>query len=111
MEDLGNLGDTTVRLAAFAGIFVVMALLELLIPKRELGHSKGSRWFTNITIGGVDSLVVRLMALIVIPVSAVAAALWAEAAGWGLLNWLGLPYWLNIVIAVVVLAPGCAARR
>ncbi len=103
MEDLGNLGDTTVRLAAFAGIFVVMALLELLIPKRELGHSKGSRWFTNITIGGVDSLVVRLMALIVIPVSAVAAALWAEAAGWGVLNWLGLPYWLNLLIAVVVL--------
>lgn len=103
MEDLGNLGDTAIRLSAFIGIFVVMALLELLIPKRDLGHSKGHRWFTNITIGGVDSLVVRLMALIVIPVSAVFAALWAESVGFGLLNWLGPPYWLNIVIAVVVL--------
>jgi len=103
MLDLGNLGDTAIRLSAFAGIFVVMALLELLIPKRRLEHSKGHRWFTNIAIGGIDSLIVRLMALIVIPLSAVAAALWAEAAGWGLLNWLGLPYWLNLLIAVVVL--------
>ena len=103
MLDLGNIGETEIRLAAFAGIFVVMALLELLIPKRKLGHSKGHRWFTNLSIGGIDSLVVRLMALIVIPLSAVYSAIWAESAGWGLLNWLGLPYWLNFVIAVMVL--------
>ena len=103
MFELGNLSDTAIRLSAFIGIFVAMAALELLIPKRRLQHSKGQRWFTNISIGGIDSLIVRFMALIVIPLSAVAAALWAESAGWGLLNWLGFPYWLNFVIALVVL--------
>ena len=98
-----SLGEGALRLAVFAAIFTVMALLELLIPKRKLGHAKGARWFTNIAIAGLDTMLVRLMALLVVPLAAVSAALWAEAQGWGLLNWIALPLWVETLIAVLVL--------
>ena len=91
------------RLAAFAAIFAVMALLELLSPKRALNHSKAARWFTNIAIAGLGAFLVRLMALMVLPLAAVAAAIWAQSQGWGLLNWAALPAWIEIVLAFVVL--------
>lgn len=103
MELFGGISETTLRFGAFAAIFAVMAVLEILIPKRRRQHSRWRRWFTNLAIVGVDSIVVRLMALFVIPLAAVAAALWAEAVGWGLFNWIAWPAWIEIAIAVIVL--------
>ena len=34
----------------FAGVFLVMALIELVLPKRQLIVSKGRRWLTNLGI-------------------------------------------------------------
>lgn len=103
MNTILNSGETALRLAAFAGVFLAMALLELLIPKRDLDHAKGRRWLTNIAIGGIDSLLLRLMAMLAVPVAAVAAAIWAEARGWGLLNLVAWPGWLEMAIALAVL--------
>ena len=91
------------RFAAFAGIFALMALLEMALPKRDWRKSKTQRWFTNIAIAGIDSLIIRLMALFVIPLAAVAAAEWSAIQGWGLLNQLGWPWWLEWLIAVILL--------
>ncbi len=103
MESFGTIGETGLRLGAFIGIFAIMALLELLVPKRQLGHSKPRRWFTNLAIVGIDGAVVRLMAALVVPLTAVAAALWAESSGWGLFNAFDWPLWLEFVIAVILL--------
>ncbi len=103
MDTPFGLSEGALRFGIFIAIFAVMALLELALPKRALGRPKGGRWFTNLAIAGIDSLVVRLMALFVIPVAAVAAAAWAQAQGWGLLNQVGWPAWLEVLIAVVVL--------
>lgn len=107
---MGNLSDATLRFTVFAGVFVVMALLELALPKRPLTLPKSRRWTTNLAIIGLDSLLVRAMDLlprlaggVILPLAAVAVAIWAEANGVGLLNWLGLPAWFEIVIALVVL--------
>ncbi|GBF27289.1 hypothetical protein MnTg02_02341 [bacterium MnTg02] len=81
MELFNTISEGVLRFTAFAGIFAIMAFLELMLPKRKLGHSKTGRWFTNIAIGGIDSLIVRLMATFFIPIVAVSAALWAETAG------------------------------
>jgi sterol desaturase/sphingolipid hydroxylase (fatty acid hydroxylase superfamily) len=43
------------------------------------------------------------MAMLAVPVAAVAAAEWARIAGWGAFNLLGWPLWLEILIAIVVL--------
>lgn len=103
MDMFGGISEGAVRFTAFAGIFLAMALLELMIPKRDLGAPKSRRWFTNIAIAGIDSLIVRLMALFVVPLVAVAAALYAEQAQLGLFNWLDWPVWLEIVLAVIFL--------
>ena len=103
MELFDTISEGVLRFTAFAGIFAIMAFLELMLPKRKLGHSKAGRWFTNIAIGGIDSLIVRLMATFFIPIVAVSAALWAETAGWGLLNGLDWPAWVEILVALIAL--------
>ena len=110
MQLLGTISEPILRLSVFAAAFIVMALLELALPKRRLTVSKPRRWATNLTIVGLDSLLVRAMDLVprllggvVMPLAAVATAIWAEGHGIGLLNWLGWPAWLEILIALVVL--------
>lgn len=103
MDLPGGLSEPVLRLAAFASVFVVMAALELWSPKRVLTAAKGRRWLTNLSIVGIGSAVVRLMALSAVPIVAVAAAILAGERGIGLFNWLGLPAWIEILISIVVL--------
>ena len=110
MQLFGTISEPVLRLAVFALAFVVMALLELALPKRQLTQPKVRRWTTNLAIVGLDSLLVRAMDLlprllggVVMPLAAVAVAIWAEGRGIGLLNWLGWPVSLEIVFALVVL--------
>ncbi|MDA7946820.1 MAG: sterol desaturase family protein [Hyphomicrobiaceae bacterium] len=105
METLTTMGisETTLRLSAFVGIFAVLALLELAIPRRKPRRTKLRRWFTNLSIAGIDAAVVRLMALLAVPVAAVAAAAWAQANGWGLLNWLDMSAWIALPVAIILL--------
>ena len=109
MQVFGTISETVFRLSVFAAVFIVMALLELAIPKRDLTAPKSRRWFTNLAIVGIDSLLVRAMDLlprmlgaVIIPLAAVAVALWAEGRGIGLFNWLGLPAWFGIIAAIVI---------
>ncbi|MGB3022838.1 MAG: sterol desaturase family protein [Methyloceanibacter sp.] len=91
------------RLAVFIAVFIAMAAIELLSPKRTLSVSKGRRWLTNLGIAAVDTLMLRLMALVAVPIAAVAAAVFAEAHGLGLLNHLAWPGWVKLVVALLVL--------
>lgn len=97
------MSETMVRLAAFVAVFVVMAGLEIYRPRRKLHSDKIRRWTTNLAIVGVDSLLVRALAQLPVPIAAVAAALFAEQQGWGLFNALAWPAALEAVVAVIVL--------
>jgi len=92
-------GETTVRLASFAVVFAVMALWEVMAPRRPLRDARVNRWTTNLGIVIIDSLAVRLL----VPLAAVGTAAVAAANGYGLLNMLDMPDWLAMVIALVVL--------
>ena len=87
------------RLAAFAGVLLSMALWELRAPRRKQRLARTARWPSNIAVVVLDTLLVRL----VFPIGAVALALLAEARGWGLFNALGLPAWVTVPVGVVVL--------
>ena len=50
MDGLLGQSDGVIRLAVFAFVFVVMALIELAAPKRTPVAPKGRRWFTNLGI-------------------------------------------------------------
>jgi sterol desaturase/sphingolipid hydroxylase (fatty acid hydroxylase superfamily) len=88
-----------VRLAAFIGVFALMALWELLAPRRRQTIGRGVRWPNNIAIVIIDTVVVRIL----FPTAAVGLALLAETQGWGLFNHLGLSWWTTIPLAVIVL--------
>ena len=103
MDGLLGQSDGLIRLLAFAAVFLLMAAIELIRPKRRLSVSKARRWLTNLGIAGVDTLVLRLMAALTVPVAAVAAAFFAKERGLGLLNQVDWPYWVKLVIALLAL--------
>ncbi len=93
------MSEAQIRLAIFVGLFVTLALLELLAPRREVKPVKARRWMTNIGIVILDSVIVRL----VFKAAAVGGALWAAENGIGLFNNVAAPFWLAVVISFVVL--------
>ena len=91
--------EPAIRLGAFLGIFVVMAVWEALAPRRGRSFSRWVRWPSNLGIVAVNTLLLRIL----IPTAAVGLAMTGEARGLGLLNALTLPTWLAVVLAVVLL--------
>jgi hypothetical protein len=89
MDGLLGQSDGLIRLAVFVGVFLTMAAIEL-IPKRRSSVSKARRWLTNLGIAGVDTVVLRAMAALAVPVAAVAAAFFAKEHQLGLLALLVL---------------------
>jgi sterol desaturase/sphingolipid hydroxylase (fatty acid hydroxylase superfamily) len=99
VEDFVQSNEATLRLAFFLGSFALMALWELLAPRRRLRMGRGVRWASNLGIVVIDTLLLRL----VFPTAAVGVALAAEANGWGLLNLVHLPRGLAAVLSVLAL--------
>lgn len=91
--------EAWIRLGAFFAIFAGMALWEVLAPRRPLSQSKGKRWTANLGILLINILVVRFT----LGAAAYAMAVYAQGAGWGLLNLLNWPSWIEVAAAVVFL--------
>jgi sterol desaturase/sphingolipid hydroxylase (fatty acid hydroxylase superfamily) len=91
--------EPVVRLGCFVGIFAVMAVWELAVPRRHLRAAKGARWFANFGILIVGALVVR----IAFPAAAVGMAVVAGERGWGLLNNIDLASAVAIGVSILVL--------
>ncbi len=94
--------EALIRLVAFAGLFVLFALLEAWAPRRARVQGRGQRWLTNLSVVVLNTLATRAMAIF-LPLLAVGAALDAEANGWGLLNMLDWPLWLRVVVSILLL--------
>lgn len=91
--------ETTLRLGSFILIFVLLALWERLRPRRPLTQNKFQRWLTNLSLVAIDTLLLRLMGGLV----AVSAAAYAQQHGWGWLNAMAWPYWLEFIIVLLML--------
>jgi len=95
--------EGAVRLAAFLAIFGGMAVFELISPRLErpemVGALKTRRWFTNLSMVVLSSVLLR----IVFPAAAVGAAVWAQANGWGIFRAIGLDPLTAGILAFVVL--------
>ncbi len=91
--------ELTIRLIFFFGIFGVMALWEVMDPRRPLKLSRGLRWTNNLAILALNSLLLRLL----FPMAAVGFALQAESKGWGLFNQIALPGGMAILLSVIIL--------
>jgi sterol desaturase/sphingolipid hydroxylase (fatty acid hydroxylase superfamily) len=91
--------EIAIRLGFFFGTFIVIALWEAAAPKRELTVSKAMRWFSNIGIVVLNTIVLRLL----FPAAAVGVAFFAQEQGWGLLNYYQVPLLPAIVLSVVAM--------
>jgi len=90
--------DTFIRFGIFAGTFLLLAGLELVVPRRQLSQVKSRRWFTNLSLIVIDTLTLRFT----MPVMAVGMALIAAQNGWGLLTLVSLPIWAKFIIAIIL---------
>ena len=91
--------ETVIRLTAFFGVLAVVAMAEIVLPRRRLTASKLRRWASNLGIVFLNSLLVRLL----LPATAVGFAVFAAQRGWGVFNVLDAPAWVGIIASVVFL--------
>jgi sterol desaturase/sphingolipid hydroxylase (fatty acid hydroxylase superfamily) len=91
--------ETAIRIGCFVAVLAVMAAWELIAPRRPLFAGKPRRWFSNLALVVLNTLVVRLL----IPTTALATAMVAAREGWGLLRQFELPRWLAFLSAIVAL--------
>lgn len=91
--------DSLIRLSVFVGILLVLMAWETIAPRRQLLHSRTSRWTNNIALSLITTLLLRFS----IGGIAYSTALMATEMHYGVLNWLAMPSWLSILIALVLL--------
>ena len=99
MNDFFTQNELMIRLLSFAGIFVLMAVSELIAPKRALSASKSLRWANNIALVVLNSFVIRLL----FPAAAVGVAVFAKQQGWGVFNYCEVPLLIGVVVSFVAL--------
>jgi sterol desaturase/sphingolipid hydroxylase (fatty acid hydroxylase superfamily) len=99
MRDAAFAYELSVRLAAFGGVFAVLAIWEFVGPRRKQSIGRGWRWPNNLGVVAVNTLLVR----VVFPTTAVGLALIAETRGFGLFNAVALPAWIGVLASVVIL--------
>ena len=71
-----------IRLSVFLGVFVLMAVLEALLPAREAVLSRKTRWLGNLSMVVMGALVSRIL----LPATLVGVSLWAQQKGLGVFN-------------------------
>tara|TARA_R110002096_G_scaffold318022_11_gene512447 strand:+ start:12231 stop:13076 length:846 start_codon:yes stop_codon:yes gene_type:complete len=91
--------EPLVRMSCFLGVLSIMALWEMIAPRRQREIPRHSRWPSNLGIVFLDSFLVRL----VFPAAAVGFAVLSEEKGWGLLSAVAVPGWVAVLVSILVL--------
>lgn len=91
--------EPLIRLSCFLGILLVMAVWELLLPRRRQSIGRVRRWPNHFGLVVLDTLVVRLL----FPLSGVGIAFFAQSKGWGAFNVVPLSAWIAVPFTVILL--------
>jgi sterol desaturase/sphingolipid hydroxylase (fatty acid hydroxylase superfamily) len=91
--------ETAVRIGSFLMVLAVMGAAEALYPRRPLTAPKTRRWFSNLSVSLLSTLLVRL----ILPTLPVALAGYCQANNLGLLNIAPLPGWLSLAVSLLAL--------
>jgi sterol desaturase/sphingolipid hydroxylase (fatty acid hydroxylase superfamily) len=93
------MNDATFRLLLFVSLLALLSVVERIWSRHAASPSRSHRWPTNLGLGLIDALCLRLL----MPWLAVDAAVWAQEEHVGLLHLLRMPAWLAAVIAFFIL--------
>lgn len=91
--------EPALRAGIFLAVFALVAAWEWWAPQRTLSLPRAFRWSSNLALVVLNTLLLRWM----FPLAAVGMASFAAQHGWGLLNYLALPYWLAFVLALLAM--------
>ena len=91
--------EPSIRMGFFVSILVIMAIWEILAPRRQLSVSKLMRWANNIGLVVFNTILLRLL----FPAAAVGVTVYAESHSWGLLHVWQPPLWLAVTITIVAM--------
>lgn len=90
--------ELPLRLSFFFGIFLVIAIWEIVFPRRALTQSKVRRWINNLAVVVIDNLALRIL----FPILAVGLAVIAERNEWGVFNIFEIPVLVNVALSVII---------
>lgn len=99
MSELLSNHEAAIRITTFLGLLIVLIWSETRFPRRKLSQARIPRWRTNIGMVVLSSIMLRFL----FPAAAIGVAHAVEQHHWGLLNYYNLPYWLQVVLAFVLL--------
>ena len=91
--------EAIIRLSFFVGSLALVAIWEVIAPRRMLTDSKRRRWVTNLSLVAINTAVMRFF----LPILPVGIAYMAQERGWGILNMIALPAWVEIAVALLFL--------
>lgn len=91
--------EVGIRLGFFFGLLGLFLVAEFLLPRRKRTISLLSRWRTNFSFTVINTVTLRVME----PVTAMILATIAAGSGIGLFNNLNWPFWVEFVLALLIL--------
>ena len=91
--------EIVIRLSFFVGVFALVAIWEIIAPRRALTVSRLLRWTNNLGLVAFNSVLLRLL----FPAAAVGVAAFVAESNWGLLNVYDVPFLLSVLVAVVAM--------
>jgi len=86
-------------LGFFVVVLIVMAIWETAAPRRRRAVSRWARWPGNLGVVALNTVLARLL----VPAGVAGLALIADTQNWGLMNVLDLPFWIAVILSVLVL--------
>ncbi len=94
--------ESEVLFCALIGAFCVIAIAEMLVPRRTPTGALGFRWVNNIGLALTTTLFNRTLYLLF----GLSATSWLYSQDVGLVPWLGAPWAVSFLLLLVVLAFG-----
>lgn len=91
--------EIAIRLIFFVGVFFVMAIWEIVAPRRALTVSRMVRWANNLSLVLLNSIVLRIL----FPAAAVGVAMVAVEQQSGLFNQVDVPVWFAVLVSVIIM--------
>src|SRR6476620_2521408 len=83
----------------YLGVFIVIAVLECVVPRRAPGDTLALRWCSNAALVILGTILVRAL----FPIAGLGWAVLCHERGWGLFNRVAWPAPLEFLLAILLL--------